>query len=198
MTLISRPFRAGLIPLAAMAFLAAACGSSSSSGAAGNPATSSATGAASAAATAAAAASGSAGSTAAAVTIATKTGSLGTYLVDQAGRTLYLWVADTGSTSTCSGSCAKYWPPLTGTATPAGSASKAALATSTRSDGSKQVTYDGHPLYYFAGDKSPGDTTGQGSAAFGAKWWVVGVDGKAITGAGGASSSSSSTPGSKY
>ncbi|MDX6230752.1 MAG: hypothetical protein QOI76_4142 [Frankiales bacterium] len=198
MSVTSRPTRALLIPFAAMAFLATACGSSSSSGAAGNAPASSATAAASSAAPASAGASGgSSSSTAGAVTVATKTGSLGTYLVDQTGRTLYLWVADSGSTSTCSGQCASAWPPVTGTATAGGSASKAALGNTTRSDGSKQVTYDGHPLYYFIGDKAAGTTGGQGSAAFGAKWWVVGVDGKAITGTGGAASSSSSG-GSKY
>jgi predicted lipoprotein with Yx(FWY)xxD motif len=130
---------------------------------------------------------------AAAVTVATKSGSLGTYLVDGSGRTLYLWVADTGSTSNCSGQCVTYWPPLTGAAKASGSVQQAALATSKRSDGSMQVTYQGHPLYYFSGDKSAGSTAGQGSDGFGAKWWVVGVDGKAITG-----SSSGPTSGSKY
>jgi predicted lipoprotein with Yx(FWY)xxD motif len=191
MKITSRPVRAGLIPLAAMAFLATGCGSSSSSGAAGAAPGSSAAAAASSAAPASA-------GTAAAVTVATKTGSLGTYLVDGTGRTLYLWVADKSSTSSCDASCIKYWPPLTGTPKAGGSLQQSALSTSARSDGSKQVTYDGHPLYYFAGDKAPGDTAGQGSNGSGALWWVVGVDGKAITAAAGSSSSGGATSGSKY
>jgi predicted lipoprotein with Yx(FWY)xxD motif len=199
MMLTSRPVRAGLIPLAAMAFLATACGSSSSSGAAGAAPSSSAAAAASSAAPASAATGGSASAgTAAAVTVSTKTGSLGTYLVDGSGRTLYLWVADKGSTSSCDASCIQYWPPLTGTPKAGGSLQQSALSTSARSDGSKQVTYDGHPLYYFAGDKAPGDTAGQGNNGSGALWWVVGVDGKAITAAAGASTSSGTTSGSKY
>ena len=166
-----------LISLAATALFAVACGSSSSGS---SPA---AAPGSSAAGTASAATAPAAGAAAASVTVATKTGPLGTYLVDQSGRTLYLFVADTGSTSTCSGACAGYWPPLTGTAKAGGSVAAAQLATSARSDGTKQVTYAGHPLYYFAGDKSAGATAGQGIDGYGAKWWVVGVDGKAITGA---------------
>lgn len=155
-------------PLAAVALLAA-CGSSggSDSGAAGAPG------------------SGAAASTASGVTVSTASGPDGTYLTDGSGRALYLWVADTGSTSTCSGACASAWPPLTATGTPAaGSGVDAAdLGTSSRSDGTKQVTYDGHPLYYFAGDGGAGQTEGQGSDGFGAKWWLVAPSGAAITGA---------------
>src|SRR4051794_13494191 len=174
------------ISLAATGFLAVACGSSSSGStpaAAPPPAAGSAV-AATAPASAAAAK---------AVTVTTKTGPLGTYLVDGSGRTVYLWMADTGSTSTCSGQCATYWPPLTGAAKASGSVKQADLAASKRSDGSSQVTYSGHPLYYYAGDKSAGSTAGQGNSNFGAKWWVVGVNGKALTGA-----ASKTTGGYKY
>lgn len=177
-----------LLSLAATAMLVAACGSSSSNGAAAGATTSAA------ATSPAAAASTGAGTAVAGVTIATKTAPLGTYLVDQAGKTVYLWVADTGSTSGCTGQCAVYWPPVTGTAKASGSVSQTALGTSTRADGTHQVTYDGHPLYYYKGDTSAGMTAGQGSDVFGAKWWVVGTDGKAITAAAGGGSSS----GSKY
>jgi hypothetical protein len=78
----------------------------------------------------------------------------------------------------------------------------AKLGTITRSDGSKQVTYNGHPLYYFAGDPSAGKTTGQGNGSFGAKWWLVSPGGAAITAsassgaaAAGSSSASSSSGG---
>jgi predicted lipoprotein with Yx(FWY)xxD motif len=71
---------------------------------------------------------------------------------------------------------------LTTTATPkaSGTAKASLLGTTTRSDGSREVTYAGHPLYYFAGDTAPGQTTGQGSDGFGADWWVVTPGGKAI------------------
>lgn len=203
MNLTSRPARVGLIPFAAMAFLTAACGSSSSGspaagGAAGSTTSAALALAATTAPAAGSAAAGSGAAAGAAVTVQTKTGALGTYLVDGAGRTLYLWAADKSATSSCDASCIQYWPPLTGTPKAAGSLQQSALSTSARSDGSKQVTYDGHPLYYFAGDKTPGATAGQGSNGSGALWWVVGVDGKAITAAAGASKSAGVTSGSKY
>jgi predicted lipoprotein with Yx(FWY)xxD motif len=116
--------------------------------------------------------------------ITAKSGSLGTFLTDAKGRTLYLWDADHSAMSTCNGACAQDWPPLTTKAAPkAGAGVKASLlGTSKRSDGTKEVTYAGHPLYYYAGDTAPGQTTGQGSAAFGAPWWVVTPGGKALQG----------------
>jgi hypothetical protein len=83
--------------------------------------------------------------------------------------------------SACTGACASAWPPVTGTATAAGSAKASDLGTITRSDGTKQVTYDGHPLYYFVGDSGPGTATGQGSDNFGAKWWLVSPAGSDVT-----------------
>jgi predicted lipoprotein with Yx(FWY)xxD motif len=114
--------------------------------------------------------------------VSTKTSSLGTFLVDANGRTVYLWDADHGSTSSCSGACAQAWPPLTATATPkaSGAAKASLLGTTKRADGSREVTYAGHPLYYFQGDTQPGQTTGQGSDGFGAPWWVVTPTGKAL------------------
>jgi predicted lipoprotein with Yx(FWY)xxD motif len=105
------------------------------------------------------------------------------FLTDGSGRALYLWVADTGSKSVCSGECADDWPPLTTQGTPAagGGVKAGDLGTTARSGGAKQVTYDGHPLYYYEGDTGPGTTTGQGSPQFGAKWWLVAPSGKAIT-----------------
>ncbi|HET6154597.1 MAG TPA: hypothetical protein VFE15_16755 [Marmoricola sp.] len=103
------------------------------------------------------------------------------HLVDGAGRTLYLWVADTGSASTCNGACAGVWPPVTSPAAAGSGVLASALGTSSRSDGSTQVTYDGHPLYYFEGDSTPGAAVGQGSDSFGAKWWEVTAAGAAIT-----------------
>jgi predicted lipoprotein with Yx(FWY)xxD motif len=86
-----------------------------------------------------------------------KSGSGGTFLTDGAGRAVYLWTADGLNKSACSGACAGAWPPVPadGKATVADRAEISALGTITRPDGTKQVTYDGHPLYYFAGDSGP-------------------------------------------
>lgn len=110
------------------------------------------------------------------------TSKLGKILVDSKGRTLYLFAADKGSSSTCSGACASSWPPLTTTQKPvAGTGVMAsALGTTKRSDGTTEVTYGGHPLYYYAGDTSPGQTTGQALSQFGARWYVVAAGGTAI------------------
>lgn len=106
----------------------------------------------------------------------------GQILVDGSGRTLYLFEADTSSTSTCNGACAAAWPPDTTAGKPNSTGVTASLVgTSTRADRTTQVTYKGHPLYYFAGDSKPGDTNGQGSTAFGGKWYVVSPSGNAIT-----------------
>jgi len=102
-------------------------------------------------------------------------------LTSGSGRAIYLWAKDTGDASACTGACASAWPPVTGTATAAGSAKASDLGTITRSDGTKQVTYDGHPLYYFVGDSGPGTATGQGSDNFGAKWWLVSPTGSDVT-----------------
>jgi predicted lipoprotein with Yx(FWY)xxD motif len=114
--------------------------------------------------------------------VGTTTSSLGTFLVDAKGRALYLWDADHGSKSTCNGACATDWPPLTTTDTPkaSGKAKASLLGTTKRSDGSREVTYAGHPLYYYAGDTGPGQTSGEGSDGFGSPWWVVTPAGKAI------------------
>ncbi len=121
-----------------------------------------------------------------------------TYLTGASGRAIYLWVADKGSTSSCSGACAKAWPPVTTTGSPtAGSGVTASmLGTTKRSDGTEQVTYDGHPLYYFVADTASGTTKGQGSDSFGAKWWLVTPSGSAITASAGSSSGGSSSGGS--
>ncbi|MDQ3865930.1 MAG: hypothetical protein M3304_03750 [Actinomycetota bacterium] len=108
-------------------------------------------------------------------TIAVASSSLGRILVDGQGRTLYLFEKDTGTTSTCSGGCASSWPPVTTSGAPKASkgAVAAKLATSKRSDGTLQVTYNGHPLYLYAGDSKPGQTNGEGLDQFGAEWYVL-------------------------
>ena len=108
---------------------------------------------------------------------------LGTILVDSQGRTLYLFQRDSGAQSTCSGACAVEWPPLraTGKPTVGGGANASIVATSTRSDGKPQVTYNGHPLYLFSGDQKAGDTSGQGVNAFGGLWYALSSSGDEVT-----------------
>ncbi|HYB29166.1 MAG TPA: hypothetical protein VEF89_21310 [Solirubrobacteraceae bacterium] len=178
-----------LAALATSALVLAACGSSSSSStssATAAPAASSSTSSTSATTTPAAAVSGT--------TIGTATAHGHTYLTGESGRSVYLWVADKGNTSSCSGACAQAWPPVTtkGKPTAGAGVTAADLGTTTRSDGSEQVTYNGHPLYYFVADKTAGSTAGQGSDSFGAKWWLVDPSGSAIT-TGGSSSGGAST-----
>jgi predicted lipoprotein with Yx(FWY)xxD motif len=161
----------------------AACGSSSSStSSSAAPAAS-----ASSATVSRAAATG--------VSISTAKGPSGAYLTGASGRALYLWVADKNGMSACSGGCAQAWPPVISSAKPAasGGVKSGQLGTTTRSDGSKQVTYDGHPLYYFDDDTAKGMTTGQGSDEFGAKWWLVAPSGAAITGSGSTAAASTSS-----
>jgi predicted lipoprotein with Yx(FWY)xxD motif len=171
---------AGGAGLVAAALLIAACGSSASTGGSGSAGSGSA-GSTSAGTNAASAKPATAGGGAA--TIATAKGTAGTFLVGQGGRAVYLWVADKGMKSTCSGGCAQTWPPVLTKGAPkaAGGVKSSLLGTTKRSDGTTEVTYKGHPLYYFAGDSSAGSITGQGSTSFGAPWWLVSTSGAAIT-----------------
>ena len=108
--------------------------------------------------------------------------SLGRILVDGKGITLYDFAKDKGTTSTCYGACAALWPPLVTKGKPvAGPGVRASLlGTTKRTDGKLEVTYGGHPLYYFVTDRNPGQTTGQGVNQFGAPWWVISAAGKEI------------------
>jgi predicted lipoprotein with Yx(FWY)xxD motif len=105
--------------------------------------------------------------------------SLGRIIVDSHSRTLYLWAHDTHHKSTCYGACAAYWPPLTTRGKPRAiaGARKALLGTTKRRDGRLQVTYHGHPLYRFAGDTKPGQTSGEGLTDFGGRWDPVSAAG---------------------
>jgi predicted lipoprotein with Yx(FWY)xxD motif len=164
--------------LASAGLLGVGCGSSSNSGSANNAAATSTpaySAPASAPATTTAAAAGTAVGT-----IHTK---LGTILV--AGpkhMTVYLFEADKGTTSNCSSACAQAWPPVTTTGEPKaeGGAKASSLGTTERSDGTRQVTYHGHPLYYYVSDQSSGETTGQGVNSFGADWYVMSPKGGKI------------------
>jgi predicted lipoprotein with Yx(FWY)xxD motif len=107
---------------------------------------------------------------------------LGRILVDSKGITLYDFPPDKGKISVCYGACAALWPPLTTHAKPvAGHGVRASLlGTTKRKDGKLQVTYGGHPLYYFVADRKPGQTKGQGVNQFGGPWWVISPAGKEI------------------
>lgn len=112
-------------------------------------------------------------------TVAVKDSGLGKILVDGSGRTLYLFLKDQGKTSTCLDACADVWPPMTVSGTPKAGAGASAseLGTTSRKDGGTEVTYHGHPLYYYEADNAPGDTAGQGLDQFGAEWYVLSPDG---------------------
>ena len=113
-------------------------------------------------------------------TIGTRQTSLGTFLVS-AGRTLYVFEADGRNQSTYTGPCAGTWPPLLTNGRPkATSGVKASLLGTTGAGAAEQVTYDGHPLYFYSGDTKRGDTNSQNLKLFGAKWYVVSVAGTAI------------------
>ena len=152
-----------ILTAAALALVIAACGSS------GKKTT---------AATTAAAAQPAQG-----VKVSLRKVSFGTVLVGPNSHTTYLFLKDKGTTSQCNGKCAVSWAPLTTSGQPqAGPGLKASLlGTSKRSDGTMQVTYGGHPIYYYDDDKKPGMTEGEGKKEFGAEWYAVGADGKKVT-----------------
>ncbi len=107
---------------------------------------------------------------------------IGKVVADSRGHTLYMFRADHGGKSACYGACATYWPPLTTAGKPkAGAGIEAALlGTIKRKDGKLQVTYKKRPLYLYVGDSKPGQTTGEGSNGFGAKWYAVTPKGAVI------------------
>jgi predicted lipoprotein with Yx(FWY)xxD motif len=105
---------------------------------------------------------------------------LGLVLVDSQGRTLYGFEGDRGPRSSCYGACARAWPPLLtrGAPEPSNGTPAAKLGTARRQDGGTQVTYAGHPLYTFSGDKRPGKASGDGVSAFGASWFALKASGQ--------------------
>jgi predicted lipoprotein with Yx(FWY)xxD motif len=135
---------------------------------------------------AASAFAGSAGSGSQAnATLSLRQTNLGQILVSAKGRTLYLFMKDRNGKSACGGSCVTYWPPLmkTGKLTVAPGVKRAFIGTTKRADGRLQVTYNEHPLYTFALDRSAGQTKGQGTSNFGAKWYAVSAKGRAVVNA---------------
>jgi predicted lipoprotein with Yx(FWY)xxD motif len=184
-----------LVSFAAIAVLAlalAGCGSSDSNSTKTASADSSAN---------AAASTSAAPSTSAAATITTKDAAkLGTILASGGkNMTVYLFEADKNGTSTCDGDCAAAWPPVLtkGNPTAKPSAESAKLGTAKRSDGTTQVTYAGHPLYYFVKDKDAEDVYGNGITEFGAEWYALTPSGKSAESAS-SSDSSNSSAGSGY
>lgn len=127
-------------------------------------------------------ASASSSSARAITKVGTASSKLGRIIVDKHGLTLYLFEKDKHGKSTCYGSCASFWPPLLTHGKPvAGKGVKAKLLGVTkRKNGTRQVTYAGHPLYRYTADSRPGQTTGEGLNLFGGGWDVVAPNGKKI------------------
>jgi predicted lipoprotein with Yx(FWY)xxD motif len=115
-------------------------------------------------------------------TVGASVSALGRILVDAKGETLYLFEKDARKHSACAGTCANYWPPLLTKGKPVakGSVRQSLLGVTRRSDGTMQVTYDGHPLYRFALDMKPGQTKGEGLDDFGAEWYAVAPAGTGV------------------
>lgn len=117
--------------------------------------------------------------------------SAGDALAAAGGKTLYMLTADTGGSSTCTGGCAETWPPLLGDGAQvnAGAGVTGTFGTTTRDDGSQQVTHNGQPLYYYSGDQAAGDATGQGVGGV----WSIAPPGEASSSPDGSGSDESQT-----
>jgi predicted lipoprotein with Yx(FWY)xxD motif len=163
--------------LVAIALMTSACSSSAKPGAAGSSSSPTA-----------AASSPSATATSSGTALKTATVNGVTVLTNDKGFTVYSFVPDTPTTSNCNGSCATYWPPVKAPAT-AGTGVTGTITTITRSDGSKQAVYDGHPLYTYVADTAPGEAKGNGLNLSGGVW-------HAVTPSGGAAPTSSPSSGS--
>jgi predicted lipoprotein with Yx(FWY)xxD motif len=184
---VRRPSFFAAMAIAVVAMAAAGCGSSKSSNSTSNaggyaPVGTSSTqsAAASSTTTTSAAAASNSGT---AVVVSTKHAKLGTILAAGSKHlTVYMFEGDKGNSSTCTGACAKVWPPVTtgAAASVSGTAVAADLGTITRPDGTKQVTYKGHPLYWFARDGDSGDAYGQGVVGFGSSWYVISPSGQKV------------------
>ncbi len=172
------------LSLTALAVFVAGCGGSSttSSTSSSQPTTTSATNAG--------------GSSGGAATVSTaSTPKLGTIIVNSSGMALYDFQKDTATKSACYGSCAKIWPPLTSGGAPkaAGGAETSKLGTIKRTDGTTQVTYNGHPLYTYTADMSPGEVNGNGITSFGGSWHALKPSGSEATATSSATTGGGST-----
>ncbi len=167
--------RTGLSIIAGAALLLGACSSSPGTS---SEASTAASVAASTPASVAASAAASADAGDAAVLVADT--ELGGILTDADGNTIYFFANDTEGVSNCADDCLANWPAVEATGTPqGGDGVTAELGTIARDDGATQLTINGFPAYYFAGDAAPGDTNGQGVNDV---WWVFGADGEPIEG----------------
>jgi predicted lipoprotein with Yx(FWY)xxD motif len=165
--------------LAATAILVAACGGS---GATTTPTTAAATEAPPSTAPGSEAPAASESAEAYEVELA-DSDKYGRFLTGEDGKTLYLFMPDTATTSACNTGCVDSWPPFTlesDETVKGGDGVTGSFTMLTRQDGGTQVVYAGHPLYYFSGDQAAGDTNGEG---LNDKWYLVGADGNAIMGA---------------
>jgi|HubBroStandDraft_2_1064218.scaffolds.fasta_scaffold136731_1 predicted lipoprotein with Yx(FWY)xxD motif len=182
----------GAAGLAAVALALSACASSASSSSSTPATTAPAAGGSSAASSAPASSAGGA-----TVNMTTINGTA--VLTNSSGKTLYWFAPDTSTTSKCTGSCATYWPPVTGPVT-AGSGVTGTLGTITRSDGTMQATYDGHPLYTYVGDTAAGQAKGNGLNLSGGLWYEMTVSGAkpAVATAGSTGSASTGSAGGGY
>jgi predicted lipoprotein with Yx(FWY)xxD motif len=133
-------------------------------------------------------------------TVALHSTSLGKVLAAKNGHTLYLFTADKHGKSACAGQCATFWPPLVSTTKPtAGAGLKASLLGRTkRADGRMQVTYAGHPLYFFSQDKKSSQVNGEGIVHFGGSWWGVSASGAAVKKAAGGGGGTGTTTTTNY
>jgi predicted lipoprotein with Yx(FWY)xxD motif len=181
-----RPLALLAVPAAATGIAALAACSSSSSSSTSAPASSAPTSSSAVAGGSASAGGASASGAAAASAEGLKTASIGgvTVLTNAQGFALYSFAPDTATKSACSGACAAAWPPQKAPATV-----KSPYTTLTRSDGATQLVFNGHPLYTYVGDTTPGTASGNGVNAFGGLWHEVPASGTAAP----ASSSPSST-----
>ena len=185
----------GAAGLAAAALALSACASSGSSSSS-PPATSTPPATSAPAAGASTAASSAPASAASAGALSLRTIKGTAVVTNSAGITLYWFAPDTSTTSKCTGSCATYWPPVTGPVT-AGSGVTGTLGTITRTGGATQATYDGHPLYTYVGDTAPGQAKGNGLNISGGLWWEMTVSGaKPATSTSNTTSNTSSNSGS--
>jgi predicted lipoprotein with Yx(FWY)xxD motif len=163
-----------ILTIAALAMGLAACADNSSSSAGGSGLYGGTT------------SSGTTAASGPAAVATAKVPGVGTVLVNSDGHTLYLFEADTGTKSACSGECAALWPPVTttGNATATMGATSSMLGTTTRDDGSTQVTYNGHPIYTYSGDTTSGQANGEGLNTYGGLWYAVTAAGTAAQGSG--------------
>ncbi|HEY1511489.1 MAG TPA: hypothetical protein VGF93_20945 [Solirubrobacteraceae bacterium] len=170
---MKRLFAGAAAPIFLTALLLAGCGSSSSSSSPSAPS--------SAGASSQSQSSSAAAATGKPVTVTSKRAKFGTVLAaGSKQRTVYLFEADRRDKSNCASACASGWPPVIGKPKAKGAAKSMDLSTITRASGKLQVTYKGHPLYYFVKDKDAGDAYGQSVEAFGAEWYVLSPQGNKI------------------